>query len=240
MPIRTRREVLSLAQRYRVPIVEDATYRDLYFNERAAAVAARARRSQPGDLLEQLLEGDGAGPAARLDCGGAVDRRSDRDHQAAARSAHAEPGAVRDRAADAAGQRSTRTCGRCAPSTRKRCTQMVATHPAAHAAGRDPVRAAGRAGCISGAAWRRASAHGAARARARGRRGVRTRARRSTPIPRATRELRLCFTSVLPQAMDESIRGWRPGSKPRSSVGRRRECPRSRATRYMHQRALNH
>jgi 2-aminoadipate transaminase len=33
MPIRTRREVLSLAQRYRVPIVEDATYRDLYFTE---------------------------------------------------------------------------------------------------------------------------------------------------------------------------------------------------------------
>ena len=33
LPIRTRRELLSLAQRYRVPIVEDATYRDLYFNE---------------------------------------------------------------------------------------------------------------------------------------------------------------------------------------------------------------
>ena len=32
LSIRTRREVLSLAQRYRVPIVEDATYRDLYFN----------------------------------------------------------------------------------------------------------------------------------------------------------------------------------------------------------------
>ena len=33
LPIRTRRELISLAQRYRVPIVEDATYRDLYFNE---------------------------------------------------------------------------------------------------------------------------------------------------------------------------------------------------------------
>jgi DNA-binding transcriptional MocR family regulator len=33
LPIRTRREVISLAQRYRVPIVEDATYRDLYFIE---------------------------------------------------------------------------------------------------------------------------------------------------------------------------------------------------------------
>ena len=33
LPIRTRRELLSLAQRYRVPIVEDATYQDLYFHE---------------------------------------------------------------------------------------------------------------------------------------------------------------------------------------------------------------
>jgi DNA-binding transcriptional MocR family regulator len=33
MPIRTRRELLKLAERYRVPIVEDATYCDLYFNE---------------------------------------------------------------------------------------------------------------------------------------------------------------------------------------------------------------
>ena len=33
LPIRTRREVLSLAQRYRVPIVEDATYGELYFHE---------------------------------------------------------------------------------------------------------------------------------------------------------------------------------------------------------------
>jgi DNA-binding transcriptional MocR family regulator len=33
MSIRNRRELLKLAERYRVPIVEDATYRDLYFNE---------------------------------------------------------------------------------------------------------------------------------------------------------------------------------------------------------------
>jgi 2-aminoadipate transaminase len=33
LPIRMRRELLSLAQRYRVPIVEDATYRDLYFSD---------------------------------------------------------------------------------------------------------------------------------------------------------------------------------------------------------------
>ena len=33
MPIRTRRELLTLAGRYRTPIVEDATYRELYFSE---------------------------------------------------------------------------------------------------------------------------------------------------------------------------------------------------------------
>lgn len=33
MPIRARREVLKLAERYRVPIVEDGTYGELYFNE---------------------------------------------------------------------------------------------------------------------------------------------------------------------------------------------------------------
>jgi DNA-binding transcriptional MocR family regulator len=37
MPIRTRRELLRLAERYRVPIVEDATYCDLYFAEAAPA-----------------------------------------------------------------------------------------------------------------------------------------------------------------------------------------------------------
>ena len=33
MPIRTRRELLKLAERYRVPIVEDGTYGELYFHE---------------------------------------------------------------------------------------------------------------------------------------------------------------------------------------------------------------
>jgi DNA-binding transcriptional MocR family regulator len=35
MPIRTRRELLKLAERYRVPIVEDATYGELYFTDAA-------------------------------------------------------------------------------------------------------------------------------------------------------------------------------------------------------------
>jgi DNA-binding transcriptional MocR family regulator len=35
LPVRARRELITLAQRYRVPIVEDATYRDLYFTDPA-------------------------------------------------------------------------------------------------------------------------------------------------------------------------------------------------------------
>ena len=33
MPVRTRRDLLRLAERYRVPIVEDATYRELFFRD---------------------------------------------------------------------------------------------------------------------------------------------------------------------------------------------------------------
>ena len=33
LPVRTRRELLRLAERYRVPIVEDGTYRELYFRD---------------------------------------------------------------------------------------------------------------------------------------------------------------------------------------------------------------
>ena len=118
LPIRTRRELLSLAQRYRVPIVEDATYRDLYFNE---APPPSLRELDEHNLVIYLNSFSKVmAPGLRLGwiAGGAVDRRSDRDHQAAARSAHAEPGAVRDGAADARRAASTRTCGRSAPSTR--------------------------------------------------------------------------------------------------------------------------
>ena len=72
MPIRTRRELLSLAERYRVPIVEDATYRELYFNDAPPPSLTRSRRAEPRDSLEQLLEGAGAGPSSRLALCGAV------------------------------------------------------------------------------------------------------------------------------------------------------------------------
>ena len=84
----------------------------------AASVAARARRAEHRDSPEQLLEGPRAGPAARMAVGGAVDRGSNRDHQAAPRSAHAEPRAIRAWRASSATAASTITCACCAPSTR--------------------------------------------------------------------------------------------------------------------------
>jgi DNA-binding transcriptional regulator YhcF (GntR family) len=174
VPIRTRREILSLAQRYRVPIVEDATYRDLYFTEAPPPFSARSRRAQPRHLLEQFLEGDGAGTAPRVDRGGAVDHRSDRDHQAAARPAHAEPGAVRHRAPDAPGD------FRRAPAHDPRGARP-ALHaddcraPAPHAAGVAPVLASGRRVVPVVSSRRRPQRDRVARARARQRRHVRAR-----------------------------------------------------------------
>ncbi len=94
MPIRLRRDFLALAGRLRVPIIEDDTYRELLLRHRAAALAALARHAVGRDLPEQLLEGARAGASPRLAVGGRADRRTARAHQAARRSAHAEPGAV--------------------------------------------------------------------------------------------------------------------------------------------------
>ena len=121
----------------------------------AAAVAARPRRAEPRDPPEQLLEGHGAGAAARLAVGGAVDRRSDRDHQAAARSAHAEPRAVRDGAADSRGQL------RRAPedAARRARAAVHADGDGARSATCRPARCGSRGrreGCTCGAAWHRA------------------------------------------------------------------------------------
>ena len=96
LPIRTRRELLELAARYRVPIVEDDTYRELSLAVAAAAVALQARRgAQRRHPHQQLLEDARAGAAPGLDRRGAADRRAARADQAAGRSAHAEPVAAR-------------------------------------------------------------------------------------------------------------------------------------------------
>ena len=93
LPIRTRRELLELAARYRVPIVEDDTYRELALDgppsppslftlDEAHAVVIRI------NSFSKMLA---PGLRARLDQRGPADRRSARDDQAAGRSAHAEP-----------------------------------------------------------------------------------------------------------------------------------------------------
>ena len=57
MPIRARRELLKLAERYRVPIVEDATYRELYFHDAPPPSLREARRAEHRHSPEQLLKG---------------------------------------------------------------------------------------------------------------------------------------------------------------------------------------
>ena len=147
MPIRLRRDFLALASRLRVPIIEDDTYRELHFAHAAAALAAFARHAVGGDLLEQLFEGAGAGPAARMAVGREADRRAAGAHQAAGRSAHAESRAVRRRGSASRTARSTSTSCSSAPSTaagatrwRPRCS---ATARRACCAGR-----CRKAGCI--------------------------------------------------------------------------------------------
>ena len=99
LPIRMRREMLELAARYRVPIVEDDTYRELALTTPLSAVAVRPRRgAHRRHSHQQLLEDAGPGSAPGLDQRGAADCRSAGADQAAERSSHAEPVAAGGRA----------------------------------------------------------------------------------------------------------------------------------------------
>ena len=159
MPIRTRRELLKLAERYRVPDRRRrAPIGELYFHE---APPPSLRDLDAQNLVihsEQLLEGDGAGTAPRLAVGRAVDRRSDRDHQAAARSAHAEPRAVRDGAADSRGQLRCAICKTLRAEHARRCATMV-TAIQRHLPPGALRFAAPQGGLYLGAGSHRASAH---------------------------------------------------------------------------------
>ena len=101
LPIRARRELIELAKRYRVPIVEDETYCELSLGPAPPPALERARRRRHGGhSREQLLESARAGAAPRVDRRGAADHRSARADEAAGRSAHAESDAARRVAAD--------------------------------------------------------------------------------------------------------------------------------------------
>ena len=164
LPIRTRRELLELAARYRVPIVEDDTYRDLALTgpppppslftlDDAHTVVIRI------NSFSKMLA---PGLRARLDQRGAADRRSARAHQAAGRSAHPEPVAAGDLRAGRA--------GRARPSSRDaqgRSTAGGATRWCRRCGSTCPRRSCGSAcrtaACISGASCRRRSARARSR-----------------------------------------------------------------------------
>ena len=159
LPIRTRRELLELAARYRVPIVEDDTYRDLALTgpppppslftlDEAHTVVIRI------NSFSKMLA---PGLRARLDQRGAADRRSARAHQAAGRSAHAEPvaaGALRAGRAGRAGPSPRHAQGGAPPAAGR----DGAGAAAARARGAAAVQRARTAACICGASCRRRSA----------------------------------------------------------------------------------
>ena len=78
--------------------------------------------------------------------------------------------------------------------------------PAPHAAGIDPLRAARRRAVPVVPARRRASARPRCTSARSPPASRSSRARRSIPIPAGDSELRLCFTSVLPSTVEESIK----------------------------------
>ena len=159
LPIRTRREVLKLAERYRVPIVEDGTYRELYFNE---APPPSLRELDGQNLVIHLNSFSKVmAPGLRLGWLSAAPSIVDQiaHHQAAAGSAHAEPGPVRDGPADSRGEfRRTLqdTAQRARPSLRERCSRRCSgtcRRWRCDSRGR-------RAGCICGAGCSRAPVRG--------------------------------------------------------------------------------
>ncbi len=204
LPIRTRRELLSLAQRYRVPIVEDATYRDLYFNEPPPPslrdiddhnlviyLNSFSKVMAPGLRLGWIA----AAPSI-VDQIAIIKQRLDPHTPNLVQFAIAR--LMREGAFDAH-LRTIRV------EHARRCTQMVAAIQRQAPAGSLRFgRPAGglylwcrlASGISAGALHQRALAAGVAFV--------------PGPAfyadPAGDGELRLCFTSVLPQAIDESIR----------------------------------
>ena len=124
LPIRARRELLELAERYRVPIVEDDTYRELTLGAPPPPSLYALDETHTivihlNSFSKMLAPGLRLGWIAR----GAADRRAAGADQAAGRSAHAEPVAARRRGADRATACSIAICTRSRRSTAAAATR---------------------------------------------------------------------------------------------------------------------
>ena len=204
LPIRARREVLSLAQRYRVPIVEDATYRDLYFNE---PPPPSLRELDDHNLVIYLNTFSKVmAPGLRLGWISAAPSIVEQIAIIKQRLDPHTPNLVQMAVARMmrlgtfdAHLRMLRT------EHAKRCTQMIATIQRHMPPG--SIRFARPAGglylwCRLGAGLSATALH--ERALASGVTFVPGTA--FYPDPAGDSELRLCFTSVLPSTIDESIK----------------------------------
>ena len=91
MPLKLRRQLLSLATRLRVPIIEDDTYRELHLGTPPPPSLHSLDTQSVVDPPQHVLESARPRPAPGLAVGGAADHRAARAPQAAVGSAHGEP-----------------------------------------------------------------------------------------------------------------------------------------------------
>jgi len=204
MPIRTRREVISLAQRYRVPIVEDATYRDLYFTE---APPPSLRELDEHNLVIYLNSFSKImAPGLRLGWIAAAPSIVDQIAIIKQRLDPHTPNLVQFAIARLMRQGTFDAHLRTIRAEHaKRCTQMIAAIQRHMPPG--SIRFARPAGglylwCRLGAGISATALHD--RALANGVTFVPGPA--FYPDPAGDSELRLCFTSVLPSTMEESVK----------------------------------
>jgi len=204
LPIRTRREVLTLAQRYRVPIVEDATYRDLYFTD---APPPSLREIDDHTLVIYLNSFSKVmAPGLRLGWISAAASIVDQTAIIKQRLDPHTPNLVQFAVARLMRQGSFEAHLRTIRAEHaKRCTQMIAAMQKLMPPG--AIRFARPSGGLY-LWWRLAPGLSATtlhdRALASGVTFVPGPA--FYPDPAGDSELRLCFTSILPSAMDEALR----------------------------------
>ena len=204
MPVRTRRELLRLAERYRVPIVEDATYRELYFRD---PPPPSLRELDAPDIVIYLNSFSKVlAPGLRLgwlsaapsivDQMAIIKQRLDPHTQNLVQFAMAR--LIRDGSFDAH-LRTLRA------EHARRCAAMLTSiqrhFPPARCSSRGR-----RAASTCGAGWRRPSAP-ARCSIARSAAGVAfVPGHAFYPDPAGDSELRLCFSSVAPAPVDDAIR----------------------------------